>query len=208
MTTNQLLWLDQDGLRVGGTQLWTSGGGVGIGTSSIYGGLTVGTSGAIGLTSNVALAVFGSGVYNGTQTFTGTSSAIAEILTNAAETTTVLATAAGGSVLYNVSSQSVLYYTANAVSNWTLNITFSPTASLNSVLAIGQSMTLVFMATQGSSPYYTTGLQIDGVSVTAKWQGGSAPTSGNANGIDIYSYTIIKTAAATYTALASQSQFA
>ena len=41
MTTNQLMWLDQDGLRVGGTQLITTGGGVGMGTSSIYGALTV-----------------------------------------------------------------------------------------------------------------------------------------------------------------------
>jgi hypothetical protein len=120
----------------------------------------------------------------------------------------VLPTAAGGSVLYNVSSQSVLYYTANAISNWTVNITFSPIASLNSVLAIGQSMTVVLMATQGSTAYYTTGLTIDGNTVTANWQGGTAPSAGNASSIDVYTYSIIKTASATFTILASLTRFA
>jgi len=66
MTTNQLMWLDQDGLRVGGTQLWTSGGGVGIGTSSIYGGLTVGNNiGTSSVNSNVSMTVFGPTVHTG-----------------------------------------------------------------------------------------------------------------------------------------------
>jgi len=198
MTTNQLLWLDQDGLRVGGTQLWTSGGGVGIGTSSIAGALTVGSAvGTSGSTSSVALTVYGSGVYNGSQNFN-----------NITETTALVSSGVSGVINYFVGNQSVLYYTANAGSNWTVNLTFSPTTTLNSAMTIGQSMTVVLMTTQGSTAYYTTGLTIDGAAITAKWQGGSAPTSGNTNGIDIYSYTIIKTAAATYTALASQSQFA
>ena len=198
MTTNQLMWLDQDGLRVGGTQLWTSGGGVGIGTSSIAGALTVGSAvGTSGSTSSVALTVYGSGVYNGSQNFN-----------NITETTALVSSGVSGVINYFVGNQSVLYYTANAGSNWTVNLTFSPTTTLNSAMTIGQSMTVVLMTTQGSTAYYTTGLTIDGAAITAKWQGGSAPTSGNTNGIDIYSYTIIKTAAATYTALASQSQFA
>ena len=41
MTTNQTLWLDADGLRVGTNQLVTTGGGVGMGTTSVYGALTV-----------------------------------------------------------------------------------------------------------------------------------------------------------------------
>jgi len=64
------------------------------------------------------------------------------------------------------------------------------------------------MATQGSTAYYQTGFQIDGSSVTPKWQGGSAPSAGNINGIDIYTYTIVKTGSAAYTVLASLTQFA
>ena len=72
----------------------------------------------------------------------------------------------------------------------------------------GQSLTVVFMNTNGATAYYHTGFQVDGVAVTPKWQGGTAPTSGNANSIDVYSYTIIKTGSAAYTVLASQVKFA
>jgi hypothetical protein len=75
-------------------------------------------------------------------------------------------------------------------------------------MATGEAITVVFMVTQGSTAYYNNAVTIDGTSVTPKWQGGSAPTTGNASSIDIYSYTIIKTASATYTVLASQIQFA
>ena len=53
-----------------------------------------------------------------------------------------------------------------------------------------------------------TAFQVDGVSVTPKWQGGTAPTSGNASSIDSYTYVIIKTGSATFTVLASVTKFA
>jgi len=74
---------------------------------------------------------------------------------------------------------------------------------------VGDSLTVVFLVTQGSTAYYNSAVQIDGTSVTPKWQGGSAPTAGNASSIDVYTYTIIKTAATpTYTVFASQTKFA
>jgi len=77
------------------------------------------------------------------------------------------------------------------------------------MMAVGQSITLTFMVTQGTTAYYASAHQIDGSSVTPKWQGGTAPTAGNASSIDIYTYVIIKTAATpTYTVLASQTKFA
>ena len=60
----------------------------------------------------------------------------------------------------------------------------------------------------GSTPYYNSAVQIDGSSVTPEWQGVSAPSAGNASSLDVYAYTIIKTGSATFTVLASQSQFA
>jgi len=72
----------------------------------------------------------------------------------------------------------------------------------------GQSISLVFMSTQGNTSYYVSGYQIDGAAVTPRWQGNAAPTSGNARSIDVYSLTAIKTANATFTVLASQTQFA
>jgi hypothetical protein len=74
-------------------------------------------------------------------------------------------------------------------------------------MTTGQTITIVFLVTQGSTAYYNNAVTIDGTSVTPKWQGGSTPTAGNASSIDVYAYTIIKTAANTWTVLASQTQF-
>jgi len=145
--------------------------------------------------------------FTATQTFSGSSSSLAMVLSDAAETTTVSATAATGTVNYDVTTQSVLYYTTNASANWTVNFRGSVGTSLNTLLSTGQAVTVVFLVTQGSTAYYNNAVTIDGVSVTPKYQGGTAWTSGNASGIDAYTYTLIKTASATYTVLAAQTQF-
>lgn len=125
------------------------------------------------------------------------------------ERATVSATAATGTINYDALTQAVLFYTSNASANWTLNLRGSASVTMNTLLAVGDSMTLTFMVTQGTTPYYPTAHQIDGSSATVRWQGGTAPTAGNASGIDIYTYTIIKTAATpTYTLLGSQTRFA
>ena len=72
----------------------------------------------------------------------------------------------------------------------------------------GESLTVAFLATNTGTPYYQSAFQIDGSSVTPEYQGGAAPTAGNANSLDVYSYTIIKTGSATFTVLASLTQFA
>lgn len=143
----------------------------------------------------------------GTLNAAGATSSIAAILVNAAETTTVSATAATGTINYDVTTQSVLYYTSNASANWTLNVRGNGTTSLNTLMSTGQTITLAFMVTQGTTAYYASAFQIDGSSVTPKYQGGTAWSSGNASGIDVYVYTITKTASATFTVLASQTQF-
>jgi hypothetical protein len=123
------------------------------------------------------------------------------------EITTISATAATGTVNYDLLTQSVLYYTTNASANWTLNIRGNSTTTLNSLLSVGDTRTITFLVTQGATAYYASALTIDGTSVTPKWQGGTAPTAGNASSIDVYTYAIIKTASSTYTVLASQTQF-
>jgi hypothetical protein len=114
------------------------------------------------------------------------------------ERCTVSATAATGTIAFNISTQGVLYYTTNASANFTLNFT-----NVNTNLAVGDSVSCVFLNTNGATPYYASAFQIDGSAVTPKWVGGTAPSSGNASSIDSYSFTIIKTAATpTYTVLA------
>ena len=140
-------------------------------------------------------------------TMAGTSSAYAFKTPNIAEPSTVSATAATGTINYDVTTQSVLYYTSNASANWTVNFRGSSGTSLNTLMATNDTIAVTFMVTQGSTAYYNNAYQIDGTTVTPKWAGGTAPTSGNASGIDVYNYVITKTASATYTVLASQTQF-
>ena len=146
--------------------------------------------------------------FTGTQTFSGTSSAIGAVLNDAAEVATVSATAATGTINYDITTQSVLYYTSNASANWTVNFRGSSGTSLNTLMSTGQSMTVAFLVTQGSTAYYNSAVQVDGTTsgVTTRWLGG-APTAGNASGIDSYRYLIIKTGSATFTVLASNTQF-
>jgi hypothetical protein len=141
------------------------------------------------------------------QTFTGSSSIISSKFVNALEGVTVSATAATGTINYDVTTQSVLFYTSNASANWTVNFRASSGTSLNTAMATGESITIVFLVTNGSTAYYNNAVTVDGTSVTPKYQGGTAWTAGNASGIDAYSYTIIKTGSATFTVLASQTQF-
>lgn len=123
------------------------------------------------------------------------------------ENATVSATAATGTINFDVLTQSVLQYTTNASANWTLNIRGNSSTTLNSLMTTGQSITIVFMAAQGATAYYNSAVTIDGTAVTPKWQGNAAPTSGNASSTDVYTYAIIKTGSGTYNVLASQSKF-
>ena len=128
--------------------------------------------------------------------------------TTIGETTTVSATAATGTVNYDVITQGVLYYTSSASGNWTVNFRGNSSTSLNTLMAIGETRATTFLVTQGATAYYNSAVTIDGASVTPKWQGGVTPSSGNTSSIDVYTYTIIKTASATYTVLASVTKFA
>jgi trimeric autotransporter adhesin len=122
------------------------------------------------------------------------------------EDVNVVASAATGTINFDVTTASVWYYTSNATANHTLNFRYSSGVSLNTALAVGDAITLVWLNTNGVTPYYPSTIQIDGTTVTPKVP--SAITGGNASSIDAYSFTIIKTANATFTVLESQTKFA
>jgi len=132
----------------------------------------------------------------------------ASAIQQVAEKATISATAATGTINFDVITQAVLYYTTDASGNWTLNIRGDGTNSMNSIMDIGESVTIAHLVTQGGTGYYNTAVQVDGSSVTPEWQGGSAPSGGNANSVDSYAYTVIKTADATFAVFAAQTQFA
>jgi hypothetical protein len=155
-----------------------------IGSTSIASGATVTTIAGLTLTSPTI----------------NTATASSAILVAPEERTTVSATAATGTINFDAVTQGVLYYTTNASANWTLNVRGSSGATLNSILATGDAITVNFLVAQGSTAYRHTALTIDGNAQTVLWSGGTAPSAGNASSVDAYSFTIVKTAATpTYT---------
>ena len=173
--------------------------------------VTAGTGlsgGTITGSGTISLDVTNANTWTGKQTFTGSTSVLAAKLTNAVEKVTVSATAATGTINYDVTTQSVLYYTSDAAANWTVNLRASSGTSLDAALATGESVTVAFLVTQGATPYYNNVVQVDGTTsgVTTKWQS-SAPTAGTASSINVYTYTIVKTGSAAFTVLASLTAF-
>jgi hypothetical protein len=142
------------------------------------------------------------------QTFAGTSSNADMKTSSILETDTISATAATGTINYDITTQSVLYYTSNSSGNFTINFRGSSGTALNTIMATGECISATFLCTNNATAYYNSAVTIDGTSVTPKWQGGTAPTSGNASAVDCYTYVIQKTGSATYAVLASQTKFA
>jgi len=125
-----------------------------------------------------------------------------------AEKVTIAATGTTGTVNYDVITQAILYHTSASAGNFTVNFRGDGSTTLNAIMDTGESVTVAFLTTNTGTPYYNSAVTIDGSSVTPEWQGGSAPSAGNANSVDAYTYTIIKTGDAAFTALAAQTQFA
>jgi hypothetical protein len=184
-----------------------SGGGTGQGANAVK----IGWGGSQ-LLLEVDVTDFGSNWPIGISgAFAGTTVTASDTVTfnaGAVEDVSVQALAASATVTLDAKTNSVYYYTANATANWTMNFRGDASTTMNSYLAVGKSTTVVFLATQGAVAYYPVNFLIDGSSVSPRWLGGTAPTGGNASGIDSYTFTIIKTAANTYTVLASQARFA
>jgi hypothetical protein len=124
------------------------------------------------------------------------------------EKATVNASAVPGNLNFDTITSAVLYYTLDSTTNWNINFRGNLSTSLNTTMTVGQSITLALITKQGSTAYYPTDFTIDGSTITPFWQNGNTVSAGNTNGIDIYTFTIIKTANNTFTTFASQTKFA
>ena len=113
----------------------------------------------------------------------------------------------------NLSDNAVHYYTANASGNWTFNFRASASETLNAMMATGEVLTVTLLATNGGTAYIPSATNadcrctIDGTATTVKWVGGTAPSGGNDNGIDAYTYSIIKTGSGAFTVIGSQTAY-
>jgi hypothetical protein len=110
---------------------------------------------------------------------------------------------------YDVLTQAVYFQNVDLGANFTVNLRGNSSTALNAALATGESATVALITKQGNTTFYNNVVQVDGTTtnVTVVYQGGSAPTAGNASSNDVYTYTALKTAASTYTVLAAQTQF-
>jgi hypothetical protein len=125
------------------------------------------------------------------------------LLSSPEESTNIIGSAPTATQAINFVTSGVHYFTSNSTSNVTLNFRGDGSTTLNSMMAIGGSITVSVLITNGSTAYYANAYQIDGSAVTPKWSGGTAPTAGNASSVDLYSFNIVKTADATFTVFAS-----
>ena len=202
-TTSGLEWIAND---QGDITAVTSGTGISVssGTGPIP---SVAVDTAVVATTNNTLTMSGKTLTSPTLNTPVLNQAV---LVSPEERMNIVASAATGTIALEALTSGSWYYTSNATGNWVLNVRGSSTTSLNSILTTGDSITVAFLATQGSTAYYQTSLQVDGTTsgVTVEWQGGTAPSAGNASSIDVYLFNIIKTASATFTVLASQTKFA
>jgi hypothetical protein len=114
------------------------------------------------------------------------------------------ATAATGTVDYDLLTSAIVLQTSDALADFTLNVRGNATTTLNSVMSTDQSMTLSFINQNGATAYVMSDITIDGSATTVKWIAPGNAGVGTVSGNDFYTLNIIKTAASTFKVYASR----
>ena len=144
------------------------------GSGGSVGNVSVGTSGTTSISigaSGIGTTVGGDITFNGDAIFnTGTEEAFHTV------------TGASGVTALDCANGHIFYKTG-CTGDITANFT-------NLGLTQEYATNLTVIINQGGTPYEVTAVQIGGSAQTINWQGGSQPT-GNANGIDAFSFTIL-----------------
>jgi hypothetical protein len=151
--------------------------------------------------NNLTGTTLNSGVTSSSLTSVGTLTALTVSgLSTLAESTEVLSSLSGatGTVVHNLNNGAIFYHTSPAA-NWTANFTNVPTTNDRTV-----SVSLVIV--QGGTARIPNAVQIGGAAQTIEWYGGTAPT-GNANQVDVVSFTLIRVGSA-WTVLGSLATYA
>ena len=107
-----------------------------------------------------------------------------------------------------LSTGMVLNAPTNSTATFSINVRGNGSTTFNSLLNAGESAVFTAFVGQNNASYYLTDFQIDGSSITEEWAGGTAPSAGGASGTDVYTFTILKTADATFSVFANLTNFA
>ena len=169
------------------------------------------TTGGVTLARNADLTTISSNIlaahtYTTTQIFAGSNTSVALKLFNAVENITVTSSAAGGSINFDLTTNAFLYYTGTSTGNWSLNFRGNSSASLNSLLQTGNSISAALAVTNLAS-YSATTITIDSTTSNVVLKYNNSSSVGNTTAVDIHSYTIIKTAESSFTVLVSLTKF-
>lgn len=205
-TTSWVFWNGSD-YALAGPTITTSTGAVPIATGVGGLGSGVATFLATPSSANLATAVSDETGTGALVFATGPALSGPSLTSSTRELTQVAAGPPSSTQNIDVSTGLNWYYTANNSANWTFNFRGNSGTALNSVMSTGDTVTVTIITTNGSTAYYASAITIDGSAVTPKYQGSAAYSSGHASSLDVYTYAITKTASATFTVLASQTQF-
>ncbi len=119
----------------------------------------------------------------------------------------IISGAANATSNLDIKTASTFLFTTNSGSTWTHNIRGDGSTTLNTMMDIGQSIVVAVISKQNNTNYYSANITIDGAAQTEYFTGGAPSSGGSTSGYDGYFWTIIKTANATFTVLATQTQF-
>jgi hypothetical protein len=150
-----------------------------MGTSGTMGTSgSMGTAGTSGTTPTVDLSLSGNLTVSGTSSLNGLT-----VFGEVSEVVTTSYGATNSSVTYDFNTGAIWYH-GTASTNYTANFTNLPTTN-NRVL------TATIMINQGPTGYSPTIVQIDGVTQSVKWSGGTYSVS--TNKVDVVGFTFIRT---------------
>ena len=187
-------------------------------TLTLPGGSTIGNSDAT-LVSDTGTQTISNKTFDDVTLGTGTadiSTMVSQVAfqNNLRERTSINTSSATGTINFDILSHNVELRTSDAAANFELNFRGNASTAFSATVAVGQTTSFAFESSMGSTAYYLTAIQIDGSTASpVHWQGGTtAPSEGNAAGIDSYLINITRGAdggsgTAQYTCLASQTQF-
>ena len=154
------------------------------------------------VTARAGIAVLGAGV---TATGIGTFHSGLNTEDILAEEVNVTAGKLSDNTNINVEDGMVHLFTTAESTTSTPNIRYNGSTALNARMSIGQSVVVTLITTANASAY-SANITIDGSAVTERWIGGSAPDAGGSSGVDIHTFTIIKTGDDAFTVIGNHSK--